>query len=609
MKSTDKRLESLYLFLILAICSLPVIYGLNYIENYAVNVPYWDQWDSVVLWPIEYHEGDINIARLVTQQGDSRPAVSNAIILVTSISTDLNIKTLFYLGYILYVISILIIIYFLKSDGDLNFIISFLLIPIFYYAFNPYYLIRFIQNIGCIHYPILILTALMTVYLLHLSKDSNRHFFGSILMAVMCTFSFAAGLTIWFAGLFQLSIQNVVDKKSKIVIWLTSTFVVFYTYFIGLGFTTAGLHSTSAYESFVESFRYYPIQKFLCFMGTFGAQVIHQKEIALYFGLTLSMILFVLLYINRDNLEMDRFSKWYGLLAFGTLTSLEVALTRSGADAYFGPADSIFFVPEARHSLAIFLPIICIYILSILYTEDAVEKSLVKDSNNFQTFFRETKHLNLFLLGAIFLLISLGSILHVMPGIDGGRSIYNQQVANQYYLENYKIQPDKNLVKLHPSATAIRERASKLEKFQLSVFAKTSTNIYDYSKLNLDTYSCIDSINHRPIHLQKEPVVIDKDNEAEMTISGWAVDKHANSPAKAVFITIDDELNIPTLYGLDRPDVANAYNNKNFRYSGFRASFAPSILDEGPQNFTIKIVSKEGDGYYTSNQIVPFMIV
>jgi hypothetical protein len=609
MKSTDNRLKNLYLFLIIVICSLPVIHGFYYIENYAVDVPYWDQWNSIVFWSIEYYEGDFSIVRLISLQNDSRPLFPNALLMILSLLTDLNIKIMFYFSFVVYAISIAIILYFIKNGTDIDYLTLLLTIPILYYAFNPYYMIRFIHNIGAMQYPIMILTAILTVYLLNMSKNKFLYFLCSILTGFICTFSFAAGLSIWFAGLFQLVIQKMSYKRSKIVIWIMSTVAIFYVYFIFLGFTAKGLHSTSAYSAFFEAFRDYPVQKFLSFMGTLGAQIIHQKEISLYFGFILIIFIAALLYVNRKNLELDRLSKWYSLLVFGSLTSLQLALTRSGADVYFGPSDTIFFIPGARHSLAIFLPIICIYVLSILYTKaDAKERS-ENDSNDFQIFFRERRHLNLFLLGIIFLLISLGSILHVMPGIDGGKSMYNQQVAYLYYLENYEIQPDKNLKNLHPSASYVRERASKLEEYKLSIFSKERIDITNLPKFNINTYTHIDTLNMKIIHLQKDHITIDKTNEDSIEISGWAVDKHANGPAKAVFITIDDELNIPTIYGLDRPDVANAYNNKNYRYSGFRASFASSILDEGPHNFTIKIVSKDGDGYYTSNQIVPFVCV
>lgn len=607
MKISNSHFRDFYLFLIVIIFSAPAIYGFYYIENYAIDVPYWDQWDTVVIWTIKYYEGNFDLGILISEQNDSIPVVSNVILLIASLFTDLNIKFIFYVGYIVYVASIIILIYFIKTDTDFDFITLLLLIPIFYYTFNPYYMIRFIQNIGSVQYPILILTALVTIYLLYLSKNSYFYFLVSIVIGGLCTFSFVAGLSIWFAGLVQLGIQKMNDKMGKIIVWITSAAMIFYIYYIQFRFKTTGPHGTDGYTSFFEALRNYPIHKFLSFMGTLGSEVIHQKEIALYFGLTLSLVIVALLYINRKSLELDRSSKWYGLLVFGILTSLEVALTRSGGGLYFGAPNTIFFIPDVRHSLAVFLPIICIYILSILYIKNSVaEKMDSNSSNNFQIFWEKRKHQNLFLLGIIFTLLSLGIILHVMPGIEVGGSSHNQQIANQYYLHTYKIQPDENLMNLYPLATVVRERAALLDKYNLSIFAKDSLDINKHSRINAETYNHIDTINCK---VQTEPIAIDKGKGGAIEITGWAVDKNADGPASAVFITIDDEMNIPSIYGLDRPDVANTYKNKNFRYSGFRASFASSILEYGPHNFTIKIVSKDGDGYYTSHQIVNFACI
>ena len=380
MKLSDSYFTNFYLFLIVIICSAPAIYGFYYIESYAVDIPYWDQWDHIVLWTIQYYEGDFDPAILIAQWNDSRPAVPNVITLITSLFTDLNIKIMFYLGYMFYIVSILFIIYLLKADTDFDRVTLLLLIPILYYAFNPYYMMRFISNAGSVQYPILILTALITLYFLYMSKNSYPYFLASIFAGSLCTFSFAAGLSIWFAGLVQLCIQNMDHKNIKICVWISSAFIILYIYFIQLGFVTKGLHSTDAYSSFSEALFQYPIHKSLCFMGTLGAQVIHQREIALYFGLILSIYIVILIYINRGYLELDRFSKWYGLLAFGTLTSIEVALTRSGSGSYFGAPDTYYFIPDTRHSLAIFLPIICIYILSILYTKNSVRKETVNDN-------------------------------------------------------------------------------------------------------------------------------------------------------------------------------------------------------------------------------------
>jgi len=608
MRLPGRIYKNYYLLLIVIVYAIPIICGFYYINNCAVNVPFWDQWDSTVRWVIEYYEGNFNLGELTEQQNDSRPFVTNALTIVISLMTRLNMKVVFFTGYIFYIISLVVIIHFVKKDTSLDRITLTLLVPLFYYAFNPYYLVAFSQNQGCLEYSILILAALITTYLLYISKNSYTYFFSSMVMGLVCTFTFAAGLSIWFAGLFQLGIQDMHDKKSKMLIWIASTVTIFYVYFVQLGFSTGSSpHSMDGYSSFLEAIRHYPIHKFLCFMGALGAEVIHQKDISLYFGLILSFSVIALIYVNRKSLNLNQFSKWYGLLAFGTLTTLELALTRSGSGPYFGYPDTIFFIPADRHSLAIFLPIICIYILTILYTKDTMTQSTTNcsSSTDFQIFFREGKHLNLFLLGIIFVLLSLGAVLHLVPGIYMGEIIHNQQVDNQHYLETYKIQSDENLKNLHPNPTIVRERARLLEKYHLSVFAEDAIDINEYPEINGVTYSCVDVINNEVVILQTEPIIIDN---GEITARGWAVDRYADSPASAVFITIDDKMDFPSTYGLDRPDVADVYKNNNFRYSGFKASLASSLLENSPHNLTIKIVSRDKRGYYKSSQNVEFIV-
>jgi len=599
---------------VLALSLLPFIYGFHYIDIYATNVPYWDQWDTIVPWVVQYYEGNFHILELIGQQCDSRPVVSNAIIFLASLFTDLDIKFLFYLGYICYAFCILIIIYFLKNDTTLDCVTLLLITPVFYYSFNPYYMVRFIQNIGSVHYPIMLLSALATIYLLHRSKSSYLFLYLSILTGILCTFSFVAGLSIWFAGLGQLLIQRMNNKGSKILLWIGSALAVFYIYYVHLGFKPTGPHGISTYYSFLESLVHHPLQKFLCFMGTLGAEVVHQREIALYFGLMIVLTLIALMVVNRKFLQLDRFSKWYGTLMFGTLTSIEVALARSGDNSYFGNPDTIFFIPDVRHSLAIFLPLLCIYILGILYTRDSArEDSNPGRSNSVGMLFRERKSQNLFLLGIIFTLLSLGIVLHVMPGIEAAGPIHSQQIANEYYLYTYRIQSDENLKMLSPSADVVRENATLLERYNLSIFARDPLDPDELSLINetygnQGSYARIESINMNIINstAQKVPIIVDSDGE-EVEITGWAIDKRNEGPAGAVFISIDNDMNIPTIYGLERPDVSAAYNNKDLRCSGFRAAFSSSILAPGLHNATLKVITEGKDGYYMPGQTVDFI--
>jgi hypothetical protein len=105
------------------------------------------------------------------------------------------------------------------------------------------------------------------------------------------------------------------------------------------------------------------------------------------------------------------------------------------------------------------------------------------------------------------------------------------------------------------------------------------------------------------IHQQKQPLVINVPQEKEIVTGGWAVDKEASDIASAVFITIDDELDIPTIYGIDRNDVSKYYKNVKYRFSGYRTSFSTSTIEDGEHTLYLKIISKDGTRYFKSSEV------
>ena len=47
-----------------------------------------------------------------------------------------------------------------------------------------------------------------------------------------------------------------------------------------------------------------------------------------------------------------------------------------------------------------------------------------------------------------------------------------------------------------------------------------------------------------------------------------------------------------------RPDVADCYDNRRYRRSGFYASFATSVLGEGRHVLSLKVVTADKKEYY-----------
>ena len=478
---------------------LPIVYGFFYIQQYGVNVPLDDQWGTLVPWTINYFEGTFDPAVLIAEQNDSRGPFPAILMTGISILTGMNILAIFYVGYVIYVISILMISYLLLKDLNVSKYQFIIILPILYYAFNPYYLFRFIYNVGSL-VSLFILFAVTTIYLLDKSKPSTPQgrsslfFASSIVLGVMCSFSSAPGLTIWFAGIVQIFLQNTENKLKKILIWSSGAIFTFYCYYIGLGFKSEGIHGTSGYSAYIFTALIYPLQKLLCFMGAIGSEVVHNDQMAFIFGIFMTAILILLIINNRHVHSSDLFSKWYALLTLGTLTALELALTRSGyiGLSTFGPPDTIFFVPAIRHSYAIFLPLIGLYSLALLYTKASVKTNCPPRniaSNSLQIGKREV---NVILLGMILALMVCGTLLHILPGISSAEDSYDKNIAGQYYLLNYHTASDSQLRILLPSPSIVRSYAPKMEQYHLGIFSPDQEKSSLFRFGMIDPYSILD---------------------------------------------------------------------------------------------------------------------
>lgn len=50
--------------------------------------------------------------------------------------------------------------------------------------------------------------------------------------------------------------------------------------------------------------------------------------------------------------------------------------------------------------------------------------------------------------------------------------------------------------------------------------------------------------------------------------------------------------------------MVDYFENPDYRFSGFSASFATSVLDEGQHTLSLKIVTADKKGYYQPEQTI-----
>jgi hypothetical protein len=124
--------------------------------------------------------------------------------------------------------------------------------------------------------------------------------------------------------------------------------------------------------------------------------------------------------------------------------------------------------------------------------------------------------------------------------------------------------------------------------------------------LPYETDHTIDTIGNITISNKGRPLpVIEIAGKKDLLITGWAVDDRAKLPAGGVEVNIDGKL-YPAVYGLDRPDVAKAYDIPAYRMSGFKASIPFADIGKGEHAMALKVYTNDKKKYFSSGEKIKF---
>ena len=91
-------------------------------------------------------------------------------------------------------------------------------------------------------------------------------------------------------------------------------------------------------------------------------------------------------------------------------------------------------------------------------------------------------------------------------------------------------------------------------------------------------------------------------------VRGWAFDEPAREIAAGVTLLIDDRIEVPTLYGLPRPDIAETFENEALVRSGFTAEIDTALLKPGLHRAECRVLARDGRGALTTAQRFDFEV-
>jgi len=546
--------------IVLGLLLVPAALTFFFIRLYGVNVPYWDQWEIIALLSKWQAQG-IAPYDLVTLANEHRIVFPKLWMLTLATLTNYNTLAEMYCNWLLVCASAGVVFSMYRKTFGLSDLTLIQFLPVMWLLFGLQQYENWLWGMQIVVF-LPVFAALGTFALLEQSVTLDRYFLAAVASGGVAAFSFANGLFVWPIGLFQLwgkgrsreEPARTVDRR-----WLwglvgISAFVLYFT-----GYAKNPHHPSLLYGL------WHPWTAVLYFFAVLGHPLTDNLSTAVATGFLLICFGFFA-YALKFTGEPWRVTFWDALVLFAVLSAGSLVLGRSG----FGLEQAL----SSRYTTFTILGIIGLYCKLLIHaTYRRVPAMLV--------------------YGALGALIIQGILLSIYTGVGNGKITRANRRMAAYVLQTLPFQSDARVEQMiYPVAAKARQLTLFLERQKLSVFA-TRNGIPD-RRLPEAVSFAVDTVNDRLI---SQGVVIESAREAVVTVNGWALDAVAKQVASGVLLEVDGRLTIPAQYGLPRPDVASLLGWQ-YKFSGFSASFATSVLAKGLHTLSLRVISADGQGYY-----------
>ena len=552
---------------------LPAILLLFYTIHFGVNVVFWDEWNTVPLLK-KFTNGTLSFSDIYAQQDEERMPFPFVIMLILQRLTGLDTVAETVFSWILRSLTglLLFLTYRKNSVGISSQKLLLLFLPVSFLLFSFGQYESILWGLTCQIY-MMTFGAVATFTLLENARRSYGKFMLAILAAILASFSYLPGLMVWPVAFFQIQLlgRGTTNNRAKTLVWSFAAILAFTSYFYG--WVKPSYHPPLNY---VLRNPLGAAEYLVALLGnTFSSSpYVNDVKVAIGFG-TILIILTVLALSRGYTAGLLRENVvWLCLIVFVALSSAVYMIGRGG----FGVEEAL----SSRYTPITSLGVIGLYV---------VTKSLYQ---------RVQSTASRFSFHSLLVVIVVGLLISYSVGWQSGQSTMILRSRGAYLLKTYNIQSDSNILTYLYWAPGPywREQAQFLQQNRLNVFSEPALDASRLMLVKNTTMYSLDTINGLVVSQQSSPIVVNSASDDTVTLTGWAVDALANKVAFTVFVTFDGKIDVPALYGLERPDVAQALGTPQFEFSGFWVSFSSSILTQGEHTVSLKIVSWDGLYYY-----------
>ena len=579
--------KSFLKFILSALMAIPVLFYFWYISTYGVNVLFWDEWVGFCPFYDKLQSGTLSFADLFTQHNEHRLFFPRIIFLLLGCFSNLNTVVNMYFSALLLVFTLAIIFYsYIRFFGySEKSLLGFIPVPFLLFSFVQYENTLWGFQIA---WYMLILFSVLSFVLLENIERGYILLVLAIISGVIASYSSLQGILVWPVGIVYFIFRGASEKDNRLfwlkisLSWTIIALLVVSLYFVN--------YHKPGYDPSIFFIFLHPVDGLKYFLSLISGIVpLQSLSGAIILG---SLLLVFYFYVILRVFKLRGVSLFYLpilLIFFSLFFDIINTIGRSGLG--IGCA----FV--SRYTSFNLIGVIGIYLALLTFTWAGQQSKIGRKANI----------KNSIALIILLLIIFSQIFISYSYGLEWGKNIKIKRTEGAYALLNYEKASDDTIERtLFPNAKKVKKFASLCKKYKLNVFSNPPKFAYFQSNLTLSsepTLCSIETLNGLSINLQKQPLVIKATKKKEIVIEGWAVDKEASDVASAVFINIDDEINIPAIYGIDKKDVSKHFKNVRYRFSGYRTSFSASIIEEGEHKFYLKIISNDGTRYFKSPEV------
>jgi hypothetical protein len=297
---------------------LPLIFVFYFVYKYGFTIPYWDEWEYVLLLE-KFHNHTLTFTDLWVQHNEHRMFFPNLLVLLLASLSDWNILLELYFSIIFAALSLYFLLSLLDDIQDsrknsiLKIVISLLMFSMIQYE---NWALGFSMQ-----YYMAITGIIASIWSINKWQGQMRGLVIAILAAIFSNFSFGAGLFIWPAVLLMLIFQKK-WKLKHIIIWILTCLVVVFLYYHNYTFS-----KTNAPLSYSFSHPVIFIKYVLGYLGApLGRSLFYAIIIAVI--LLITSILAILDIRRLDKERLDKMIPWIALIIYVIISASIICMGR-----------------------------------------------------------------------------------------------------------------------------------------------------------------------------------------------------------------------------------------------------------------------------------------